>query len=158
MGWLAWGLGAATILLGIVATVVHGSQMSAAALPVRDWRAGDARRESHALGIPFPEADGTLSYPPRPPIGGVTGHDAALHLAMHLRRLAAEAGSNATSWPATIAESGHRPAHADPGAPAEHRAAAPGRHEADAPLAISLPEGWTLEMVLEEIRRQSGLR
>lgn len=44
------------------------------------------RHESHALGLPFPEQDGTLSFPPPT----AEQRDQATHDAIHARRWAAE--------------------------------------------------------------------
>lgn len=57
-----------------------------AANPPRPLDISRLRHESHALGLPFPEADGTLSYPP-PTVGK---RDHATHDAIHARRWAAE--------------------------------------------------------------------
>lgn len=52
-----------------------------------EWRA-TARRESHEMGMPFPEADGSLSWPPELIVD--RPDDAATHTAIHARRAAAQ--------------------------------------------------------------------
>lgn len=52
-----------------------------------EWRA-TARRESHEMGMPFPEADGTLSWPPELIVD--RPDDTATPAAIHARRAAAQ--------------------------------------------------------------------
>lgn len=53
--------------------------------PPLDVRA--ARRHAHSLGLPFPEADGTVSWP-----GNAPALDQAVHDEIHARRMMAQFG------------------------------------------------------------------
>lgn len=55
------------ILIGTsLALSIYGHLPDRRPAPRPRFDIATARRESHALGLPFPESDGTLSLPPEP--------------------------------------------------------------------------------------------